>query len=522
LHENDYDYFCRRVKQNGEIEDGQFEEKRRCYALIEKIEDIGRQCNGRTKCELNLNINRNFENGSQSNCDFKSDRFIINYECIPHELKNEKNSLPIYDVCKQDQLENIDQGFLISPNYPNNYNGRRYCPFKIKANENRRLEMYLIDMELEKKSLLTANPTDYLEINNNGKLFNKHSYEVIYNETSDALVLFKTDNFFTKRGFLIYFKCMLILYPNFFFFSCCCFPTSLINNLFILLVVDLPEILATTQIITQNTTNTEDIITTTKPIEVTALEPIDNMKNISFLLSIGEDTSNDSYPIDNESDLYFSNIKQIELPVSNNSNNNNNSKDKINIIILVLVLFIIILISIIIALIFIKLNTFFRPKPHTLKSQSTNRNSSSTTNSSNTQYTDDSIVHLLFNSSSTQNQSINPNQIYEDLTYNQPIASSMSPPPPPVPPLLSANKLNEKEKVFNKNDYCYIQIPNVEITKSFYLNDTPVTNKKLLTQSPHAKLPTKHQSPDDSKIFTNESDSNCNYYKIPTNEPLEA
>lgn len=209
LHENDYDYYCRRVKQNGDIEDGKFEEKTRCYALINnKNEEIYRQCNGKNKCEINLSINRNFLNGTQSNCNFKSDRFIVNYECIPNEL-NAQNSLPNFDVCKSNELDNIDQGYLTSPNYPKNYNGRKFCQLKIKVKQNKRLEMYLIDMELEKTSLITANPTDYLEINNNGKFFGDRSYEVIYNDTKDALITFKTDNFFNKRGFFVYFKSRL-------------------------------------------------------------------------------------------------------------------------------------------------------------------------------------------------------------------------------------------------------------------------------------------------------------------------
>lgn len=181
-----------------------------------------------------------------------------------------------------------------------------------------------------------------------------------------------------------------------------------------------------------------------------------------------------------------------------------------------LILFIIILIFIILSLIVFKRNTFLQTKPHILKSQSTNRNSSSTTSSSNTQYTDDSMIHLLLNSSVAQNRSINPNQIYEDLTENQPIAPSL--PPPPLP----TTKFTEDERVPNKNDYCYIQIPNVEITKSFYLNDTPTTNKKVLVQTSQIKLTTKNQSQNDTNNVTNESDSNCNYYRIPTNEPLEA
>lgn len=112
------------------------------------------------------------------------------------------------DICKANSLDGAKDGFISSPNYPKNYNGRQYCQLKIKTDtvRNDRLEIYLIDLHLEKPSMWTANPTDYLQINNGEKLFGEKANEVIFNETNDALLVLKTDNFFTHRGFLIYFK----------------------------------------------------------------------------------------------------------------------------------------------------------------------------------------------------------------------------------------------------------------------------------------------------------------------------
>ena len=52
----------------------------------------------------------------------------------------------------------------------------------------------------------TATPTDYLQINNKEKLFGEKKFMLIYNETKDAIITFRTDLFFNKKGFLLYYK----------------------------------------------------------------------------------------------------------------------------------------------------------------------------------------------------------------------------------------------------------------------------------------------------------------------------
>ena len=66
--------------------------------------------------------------------------------------------------------------------------------------------MYLIKLTTEKPSLLTGNPTDYLEINLRKKYFGNEEFQIIYNDTQDVDLVFKADNLFNKGGFLIYFK----------------------------------------------------------------------------------------------------------------------------------------------------------------------------------------------------------------------------------------------------------------------------------------------------------------------------
>jgi hypothetical protein len=113
----------------------------------------------------------------------------------------------IIDICsKHKEIQGVNDGYIISPGYPSSYPGRLYCSIKIIKKENQRIQLFLIKLTTEKSSLLTGNPTDYLEIDLRKKYFGKEEYQIIYNDTRDVDLLFKTDNFFNKGGFLIYFK----------------------------------------------------------------------------------------------------------------------------------------------------------------------------------------------------------------------------------------------------------------------------------------------------------------------------
>jgi hypothetical protein len=69
-----------------------------------------------------------------------------------------------------------------------------------------RIEIYLLDMDLETTSKRTNKPTDFLQINSGEFLYGYRKYTIVYNGTNDALITFRTDTFFNKRGFLLYFK----------------------------------------------------------------------------------------------------------------------------------------------------------------------------------------------------------------------------------------------------------------------------------------------------------------------------
>lgn len=98
-------------------------------------------------------------------------------------------------------------GFIHSPNYPNLYESGKYCQLTIKVDEKiERLEIFLIHLELESLSKRTANPTDYLQINNKEKYFGEKNFLRLYNESNDAVIVFKSDIWFNKKGFFLYFN----------------------------------------------------------------------------------------------------------------------------------------------------------------------------------------------------------------------------------------------------------------------------------------------------------------------------
>lgn len=69
-----------------------------------------------------------------------------------------------------------------------------------------RIEIFLIDMETEGLSKRHFGPTDYLQINNKEKIYGKKSFLLIYNDTMDATIVFKSDLFFNQKGFVLYFE----------------------------------------------------------------------------------------------------------------------------------------------------------------------------------------------------------------------------------------------------------------------------------------------------------------------------
>lgn len=98
-------------------------------------------------------------------------------------------------------------GFIHSPNYPNIYESGKYCQLTIKVDGTiERLEIFLIHLELESLSKRTANPTDYLQINNKEKYFGEKNFLRLYNESNDAVIVFKSDIWFNKKGFFLYFN----------------------------------------------------------------------------------------------------------------------------------------------------------------------------------------------------------------------------------------------------------------------------------------------------------------------------
>jgi hypothetical protein len=137
----------------------------------------------------------------------RTNRPLTIFFCNKDNYKSENATK--YNICQTGSIDtHQNEGFIVSPNYPDPYPRRNYCQLKIKFNSltTDRLEVYLLDLQIEKPSFWSANPTDYLQVNNERKYFGDHKYELLTNDTTDVFLAFKSDTFFTKRGFLIYFR----------------------------------------------------------------------------------------------------------------------------------------------------------------------------------------------------------------------------------------------------------------------------------------------------------------------------
>lgn len=175
----------------------------RCSAY--PTQELAKLCNGKQECLIKLE-QADFDYGFMgSNCKFRAKILSIAYECLPNSFN--LNSIPKYNVCPGGTIDHPIHGFIHSPNYPKSHDSSKYCQLTLKLEEHmQRLEIFLIDMELEEVSKRTFVPTDYLQINSREMLFGKKEYQLIYNDTQDAKITFRSDLFFNKRGFLLYFQ----------------------------------------------------------------------------------------------------------------------------------------------------------------------------------------------------------------------------------------------------------------------------------------------------------------------------
>lgn len=90
-------------------------------------------CNGAVSCDYPL-----YESvGNGENCNFKSRYARILYFCVPNGEGVTNLTQNAYDICKNEgQREifepSIGDGFILSPNFPNDYGDKRKCIVDIK------------------------------------------------------------------------------------------------------------------------------------------------------------------------------------------------------------------------------------------------------------------------------------------------------------------------------------------------------------------------------------------------------
>ncbi|RNA38254.1 hypothetical protein BpHYR1_030555 [Brachionus plicatilis] len=168
-------------------------------------QQIANKCNGKQECAIKLEAKR-FQYGFDgSNCDFKAKILSVTFQCIPNNI-NQIN-IPKYNVCPGGVIDHPLIGFIHTPNYPSSYDSGQFCQLTLQMNEQiKRIEIFLIDLETEGLSKRHFSPTDYLQINNKEKIYGKKSFILIYNDTTDATIVFRSDLFFSQKGFFLYFE----------------------------------------------------------------------------------------------------------------------------------------------------------------------------------------------------------------------------------------------------------------------------------------------------------------------------
>ncbi|CAF1080895.1 unnamed protein product [Rotaria sordida] len=171
-------------------------------------------CNGKENCIIDNSLEQrpSFFAGKQANCAFKGQSINIEYSCIPDFSSNK---LPRFDICSLQSFDNITEGFIHTPNYPNNYPNNLQCSKTITIPVvSHRLKIYALDFDIESISVTRLTSitriNDWLEINNNGeKLYGIRSpFTLLFDDVIEASLMFKSDSSNTKRsynGFLLYF-----------------------------------------------------------------------------------------------------------------------------------------------------------------------------------------------------------------------------------------------------------------------------------------------------------------------------
>lgn len=193
-------------------------------------QELAGLCNGKNECIIKL-APPVFKYGFMgSNCNFTAEILTISYECLPggyffkfkNTLQKEQHkifflffnkvsfnlqSIPKYNICPGGTVYKPIHGYIHSPNYPNSYDSGKFCQLTLNLEEHiQRFEIYLIDMKLEDISKRTFEPTDYLTINSKEKIFSEKRFLLIFNDTKSPTITFKSDMFFNKKGFLLYFQ----------------------------------------------------------------------------------------------------------------------------------------------------------------------------------------------------------------------------------------------------------------------------------------------------------------------------
>ncbi|UJR09451.1 hypothetical protein I4U23_013690 [Adineta vaga] len=147
---------------------------------------IGMECNGLTKCHLDLNPQY------LHICSQYSDYMVLDYLCLRGE------SLSVCDnrliLTKPNDLQH--RVLIRSPNYPNEYENSLNCSCKI---ETKKSTIEFLDFSLEERDEMNLCSRDYLKIDNQSYCDSMMDSKIQLNSLTQ--LTFKTNDVITRKGF---------------------------------------------------------------------------------------------------------------------------------------------------------------------------------------------------------------------------------------------------------------------------------------------------------------------------------
>jgi hypothetical protein len=165
------------------------------------VDYLANECNGYNSCTIQL------DSQYLHSCKNYSNYLTIAYKCL-----SKSNQI---DVCSNGVLENIDEFYLKTPNYPNEYDNNINCTCNIEPVDDLKinLKFELLEFDVEEGESMNLCNKDKLVISDSwtnstrkmlcGQYKDFKEFNVVQ---SSLAINFTTDDSISRRGFLIKIK----------------------------------------------------------------------------------------------------------------------------------------------------------------------------------------------------------------------------------------------------------------------------------------------------------------------------